>query len=150
MAQQRPSNHRETVRELVQRQRNELYAAGHQNVNMALPQQVIDHIDLLKKRYNLRSRNEVVARVIARSRAAFSPDTFASRAALRAVDKNTFRRISPIVPNELADYMQQIQQRFRGVAYGPVFEMIFAEVGDDLSTPAVQLELIQRERAVSG
>ena len=146
MAQPR-KNQTEKVKELVQQQRDELYSTGHQNLNMALPLEAIEKIDLLKKRYNLRSRDAVVAKIIAKSKATISPHSFALRA---AAPDTVFRRISPIVPNELAHYVKQIQERFRNIAYGPVFEMIFAEVGSDLSTPAMQLELIQKERAVSG
>ncbi|MBB3588939.1 hypothetical protein [Sphingomonas sp. BK481] len=146
MARPEKKNQKEIVRELVQQQRDALYASGHQNMAMSVRPEVIDQIDVLKKRYKLRSRDAVIARVIAKSKATFSPETFA----LQAADKNTLRKISPIVPNDLVDYVKQIQRRFRGIACGPVFEMIFAEVGNDLSNPAVQLELIQRERAVSG
>lgn len=140
MAVARTINQRGSVRQLVQQQRNGLYATGHQNLNMTLPQAVIDHIDVLKKRYDLRSRDAVVARVIAKSQATASLELFA----LRAADADTtFRRISPIVSNDLADYVKQIQQRFRNIAYGPIFEMMFAEVAPDLSTPALQRELIQ-------
>ena len=129
-----------SVKQLVQQQRDGLYATGHQNLNMALPQAIIDDLDVLKKQYQLRSRDAVVVRVIAKSQATTSPDIFA----LRAADANTaFRRISPIVPNDLADYVKQIQQRFRNIAYGPIFEMMFAEVAPDLSTPALNRELIQ-------
>lgn len=129
-----------SVRQLVQQQRDGLYATGHQNLNMTLPQGVIDHLDVLKKRYNLRSRDAVVGRVIAKSQATASPDLFA----LRAADAGTvFRRISPIVPNELADYVKQIQRRFRNIAYGPIFEMMFAEVSLDLALPFLQREVIQ-------
>ena len=69
-----------------------------------------------------------------------SPDAFTQRAAKA---ETSFRRISPIVPSELAEYVRRVQLRFRNIAYGPVFEMIFAEVGGDLSNPALQLELIQ-------
>ena len=140
MALPRTMHHRMSVKQLVQQQRDGLYASGHQNLNMALPQAVIDHIDVLKKRYNLRSRDAVVVLVIARSKATADPDIFA----LRAADAGTvFRRISPIVPNELAEYVKQIQGRFRNIAYGPIFEMMFAEVGLDLLPPALQCELIQ-------
>jgi hypothetical protein len=140
MAMPRKSDHRISVKQLVQQQRDGLYATGHQNLNMALPQPVIDHLDALKRRYDFRSRDAVVVRVIATSKATLSPDVFA----LRAADAGTiFRRISPIVPNELVDYVKQIQQRFRNIAYGPIFEMMVAEVGHDGSHPAFQRELIQ-------
>ena len=132
MARRRSKDHRISVRELVDQQRGALYATGHQNVNMSLPQNVIERIDFLKARYGLRSRDAVVARIIAKSKTTIDPDHFVQRVA----DVDTvFRRISPIVPGELAIYMKQIQQRFRNLAYGPVFEMIFAEVGNDLSIP---------------
>jgi len=140
MARPRGTTQRMTVKELVQQQRGELYASGHQNLNMALPTELIGEIDVLKKRYRLRSRDAVVARIIRKCMATVSPDDFVQRAA----DNNmNLRRISPIVPSELADYVQQVQRRFRNMPYGPVFEMIFAEVGSDLSNPAVQLELIK-------
>lgn len=140
MALPRTTDHRTSVRQLVQRQRNELYAIGHQNLNMTLPQVVIDHIDVLKKQYDLRSRDAVVVRVIAKSKATANLELFA----LRAADAGTvFRRISPIVPNELADYVKQIQQRFRNIAYGPIFEMMFAEVARDLAPSFALRELIE-------
>lgn len=140
MALLRTTDHRTSVRQLVQQQRDGLYATGHQNLNMTLPQAVINHIDVLKKRYDLRSRDAVVVRVIAKSQATANPDVFA----LRAADAGTvFRRISPIVPNELVDYVKQVQQRFRNIAYGPIFEMMFAEVGLDLAPPFLLRELIQ-------
>ena len=127
------------MKELVRQQRGELYAAGHQNLNMALPEQVIEQIDRLKERHRLRSRDAVVSRIIRKCMATTRPDAFTQRA---ANSDTTFRRISPIVPGELADYVKRVQFRFRNVGYGPVFEMIFAEIGGDLSNPAVQLELI--------
>ena len=140
MARPRTKTRRMTVKELVRQQRGELYATGHQNLNMALPSGLIDEIDTLKKRYRLRSRDAVVARIIRQCMATVSPDDFVQR---EADGDATLRRISPIVENELADYVQQVQRRFRNMPYGPVFEMIFAEIGSDLSNPAVQLELIQ-------
>lgn len=139
MARARSTTQR-TVKELVQQQRDELYATGHRNLNMALPEGVIAEIDVLKKRYRLRSRDAVVARIIRKCMATVSPENFVQRPADGDV---TLRRISPIVANELADYVQQVQRRFRNMPYGPVFEMIFAEIGSDLSNPAVQLELIR-------
>ncbi len=117
-----------SVKELVQHQRAGLYLTGHQNLNMVLPLSILEQIDHLKTRHGLRSRDAVVARIIAAAKATVDPDDFVQRAA----DVDTvFRRISPIVPNELAGYVQQIQRRFRNLAYGPVFEMIFAQVGSD-------------------
>src|SRR3546814_16549660 len=88
--------------------------------------------EVWKKRFRLRSRAAGVARIIRKCMATVSPDDFVQRAA----DNNmSLRRISPIVPSELADYVQQVQRRFRNMPYGPVFEMIFAEVGSDLSNP---------------
>jgi hypothetical protein len=139
MARPRSTTQR-TVKELVQQQRGELYATGNQNLNMALPEGVIAEIDALKKRYKLRSRDAVVSRIIRKCMSTISPDDFVQRPA----DGDTaLRRISPIVANELVDYVQQVQRRFRNMPYGPVFEMIFAEIGSDLSNPAVQLELIR-------
>ena len=118
------------MKELVQQQRRELYAAGHQNLNMLLSVETVALIDALKQRYRLRSRDAVVARVIRKCLTTIPPDAFAQR----PVDPDTaFRRISPIVAGELADYVRQVQLRFRGLAYGPVFEMILAEVGTDLA-----------------
>lgn len=140
MARPRSKNQRMTVNELVQQQRDELYASGHQNLNMALPTEIIEQLDLLKKRYGLRSRDGVVCRIIRKSMNTVSPDSFVQGAG----NANTvLRRISPIVPSELVAYVKEIQRGFRNIAYGPVFEMIFAEVGTDLSNPAVQLELIR-------
>ncbi len=126
------------MKQLVQQQRAELYSTGHQNLNMALPAEVIAQIDLLKTRYGLRSRDAVVGRIIRKCMSTTHPDAFVQRATDPAA---VLRRISPIVPSELADYVKRIQRRFRNIAYGPVFEMIFAEVGADLSNPPVQLEL---------
>ena len=119
------------MKELVQQQRRALYALGHQNLNMSLSAETVIRIDALKKRYALRSRDAVVARIIRKCMATTRPEAFTQRPA----DPDTsFRRISPIVAGELADYVRQIQLRFRGLAYGPVFEMILAEVGADLTT----------------
>lgn len=126
------------MKQLVQQQRAELYSTGHQNLNMALPTPVIEQIDVLKGRYGLRSRDAVVCRIIRKCMHTVDPDAFVQRATDPAPK---LRRISPIVPSELADYVKTIQRRFRNIAYGPVFEMIFAEVGTDLSNPPVQLEL---------
>ena len=132
------SPNQKTTKQLVQQQRAELYSTGHQNLNMALPTEVIEQIDLLKARHRLRSRDAVVARIIRKCMVTTHPDTLVQRATDPALK---VRRISPIVPSELADYVKRIQRRFRNMAYGPVFEMIFAEVGTDLSNPPVQLEL---------
>ena len=134
------SKNQKTMKELVQQQRAELYSSGHQNLNMALPVELIEQIDVLKSRYRLRSRDAVVARIIRKCMSTTHPDAFVQRAADPAAQ---VRRISPIVPSELADYVKRVQLRFRNIAYGPAFEMIFAEVGTDLSNPGVQLELIQ-------
>ena len=112
MARPRTKTRRMTVKELVRQQRGELYATGHQNLNMALPSGLIDEIDTLKKRYRLRSRDAVVARIIRKCMATVSPDDFVQRA---ADGDATLRRISPIVANELADYVQQVQRRFRNM-----------------------------------
>lgn len=128
------------MRELVQQQRDELYASGHRNLNMALPEEVIAEIDRLKQRYRLRSRDAVVSRVIRKCMVTSPPEALVQRATSPIM---AFRRISPIVPGELADYVRRVQLRFRNIAYGPAFEMIFAEVGGDLSNPGLQLELIR-------
>ncbi|KRB78792.1 hypothetical protein ASE22_25195 [Sphingomonas sp. Root720] len=129
-----------SMKQLVQQQRDELYASGHRNLNMALSEGTIQQIDLMKKRYRLRSRDQVVARVIRKCSATVDPDSFVQHATSPATQ---YRRISPIIAGELADYVKQVQRRFRNIGYGPVFEMIFAEVGTDLSNTAVQLELIR-------
>ena len=122
------------MKELVQQQRHALYAAGHRNLNMLLPVETVAQIDGLKKRYGLRSRDAVIARVIRKCMSTTKPEAFVQRAA----DPDTkFRRISPIVAGELADYVRRIQLRFRSVAYGPVFEMILAQIGTDLTITAV-------------
>ena len=138
---------RMTVKELVQQQRDELYATGHQALKLSLSETMIEQIDLLKKQYKLKSRDAVVARIIRKCMETTSPEVFVQRASDPDI---VYRCISPIVANELVDYVKQIQRRFRSITYGPVFEMIAAEVGNDLSKPAVQLELIQKEQAVSG
>lgn len=122
-----------TKKELVQRQRDGLYATGHQNLNMTLPVDVVARIDIWKGRYRLRSRDAVVARVIRQCMATTDPDAFVLHAATRGPD---VRRISPIVPADLSDYVKRVQNRFHGIAYGPVFEMIVAQVGEDLAEPA--------------
>ena len=129
-----------TMKELVQQQRDELYASGHQNLNMALSRWTIQQIDLIKTRYRLRSRDQVVARIIRKGLTTLDPDSFVQRASDPATE---YRRISPIVAAELVNYVKQVQRRFRNIGYGPVFEMIFAEVGTDLSNTAMQLELIR-------
>lgn len=124
------------MKQLVQQQRHELYSAGHQNLNMSLSVETVARIDGLKKRFGLRSRDAVVARIIRKCMTTTEPDAFTQRAA----DPDTaFRRISPIVAGELADYVRRVQLRFRGLAYGPVFEMILAQVGADL-VPATSTE----------
>ncbi len=122
------------MKELVQQQRRELYATGHQNLNMSLSAETVARIDALKQRYRLRSRDAVVARVIRKCMATTQPETFVQRS---ADPDTTFRRISPIVAGELADYVRRVQLRFRSLAYGPVFEMILAEVGNDLTAAPV-------------
>lgn len=122
------------MKELVQQQRRELYATGHQNLNMSLSAETVARIDALKHRYHLRSRDAVVARVIRKCMATKQPETFVQRS---ADPDTTFRRISPIVAGELADYVRRVQLRFRSLAYGPVFEMILAEVGNDLTAAPV-------------
>lgn len=119
-----------SVAQLVREQRDGLYAAGHQNLNMALAAPVIAQIDAWKRRHRLRSRDAVVALVIRQCMTLTEPEAFILRAAPRTDDT---RRISPIVPADLADYVKRIQRHFHGIAYGPVFEMIVAEVGPDLN-----------------
>lgn len=131
---------RMTMKELVQQQRDELYSSGHQNLNMALSEWTIQQIDLIKKRYRLRSRDQVVARIIRKGLTSLGPDSFVQRA---SNPETKYRRISPIIAGELVNYVKQVQRRFRNIGYGPVFEIIFAEVGTDLSNTAVQLELIR-------
>lgn len=122
------------MKELVQQQRRELYATGHQNLNMSLSVETVARIDALKQQHRLRSRDAVVARVIRKCMTTTQPEAFTQRP---ADPDTTFRRISPIVAGELADYVRRVQLRFRGLAYGPVFEMILAEVGSDLSAVLV-------------
>src|SRR3546814_20491960 len=111
MARPRGTTQRMTVKELVQQQRGELYASGHQNLNMALPAELIGEIDVLKKRYRLRSRDAVVARIIRKCMATVSPDDFVQRAA----DNNmSLRRISPFVPRTLAPYKSTERQVGQG------------------------------------
>lgn len=118
-----------SVKQLVREQRGELYASGHRNLNMVLPGDLIERIDVWKRRYRLGSRDAVVARVIRQCMATTNPDAFILHARARQMDT---RRISPIVAAELADYVRLIQDRFHGLAYGPIFEMIASRVGADL------------------
>lgn len=122
------------MKELVQQQRGKLYAAGHQNLNMTLSAETVERIDELKKRYRLRSRDAVVARIIGKCMTTIDPNAFTHRA---ADPETVYRRISPIVAGELADYVRRVQLRFRSLAYGPVFEMILAEAGADLDAPTL-------------
>lgn len=122
------------MKQLVREQRDGLYAAGHQNLHMMLSEGVIAKIDAWKGRYRLRSRDAVVARVIRQCMTSTNPDAFVLRAASGQPET---RRISPIVPADLADYVKRVQHRFHGIPYGPVFEMIVAQIGPDLAdTPA--------------
>jgi hypothetical protein len=132
---------RMTMRELVQQQRTELYASGHQNLNMALSEATIEKIDEMKRRYRLRSRDAVVGRIIRRCSTTVGPNDFVQRASDPDI---RYRRISPIIAGELVDYVKRVQLRFRNMGYGAVFEMIFAEVGTNLS-PGIQFELIRRD-----
>lgn len=141
MANSRDSQ-RAKVKALVRQQRGNLYSSGHQNLNMALPVEAIDQIDRLKKRYNLRSRDAVVVRVIAKSHATLTPEAFTLRATDGAA---VIKRISPIVPNELAGYVKRIQQQFRNIPYGPLFEMMLATVGADLTMPPGQTADLMRD-----
>lgn len=122
-----------SIKQLVQKRRDGLYASGHRNLNMALSEQAIAQLDAWKARYRLRSRDAVVARVIERCMASAHPTTFLQRA---AAPEAVLRRISPIVAVELADYLKEVQRRFRSVAYGPIFEMLMDRIGDALVAPA--------------
>lgn len=128
MAPQKPAPVK-SVRDLVREQRDGLYASGHQNLNMSLPSALIGRIDAWKSRYRLGSRDAVVARVIRQCMSTTTPDGFVLHAKPRCAD---MRRISPIVAADLAAYVKRIQDRFHGIAYGPVFEMIADRVGPDL------------------
>jgi hypothetical protein len=132
-----------SVKQLVREQRGELYASGHRNLNMALPGELIKRIDAWKGRYRLGSRDAVVSRVIRQCMATTNPDAFILHARTRQTDT---RRISPIVAAELADYVRMIQDRFHGLAYGPVFEMIAARVGEDLSEACPPTGAVERKR----
>jgi hypothetical protein len=70
-----------TVKELVQQQRSGLYAAGNRNLNMAVSVQTLAQIDRLKRLYRHRSRDAIVARVIAAVMSSSEPDRFIERAA---------------------------------------------------------------------
>lgn len=124
-----------TAVQLVREQRDGLYATGHQNLNMKLSAAVVAQIDVWKRRHRLRSRDAVVAQVIRQCMATASPETFVLRASADAPD---VRRISPIVPADVADYVKGVQRRFHGIPYGPVFEMIVARIGAELADPAGQ------------
>lgn len=130
-----------TMKELVQQQRAGLYATGNQTLCMAVPVSMIAQIDVLKKRYGLRSRDAIIARIIRRALTTIRPDSFVQRAATSP--DIAYRWITPIVAIELVDYMKEIQTRFRNLSLGSAFEMVFAEVGDDISNSAIQLELIE-------
>jgi hypothetical protein len=132
------------MKELVQQQRAGLYETGNQTLCMAVPVPMIVQIDILKKRYGLRSRDAIIARIIRKSLTTIRPDSFVQRSA--ASPDIAYRWITPIVAIELVDYMKEIQKRFRSLSLGGAFEMIFAEVGEDLSNPAIQLELIEARR----
>lgn len=123
------SLHPKPIKQLVQERRDGLYATGHRNLNMALPEQAIAQIDAWKTRYRFRSRDAVVARVIERCMASAHPAAFVQRA---SSPEAALRRISPIVAVELAEYLKQVQRRFRNTGYGPIFEMMIDRVGDDL------------------
>lgn len=129
MAQVRVS-HGKTMKELVQQQRRALYDAGNRNLNMSLSLEAIEQIDALKRRYRLRSRDAVVARIIRKCMGSADADALTQRA---ADPRASYRRISPIVAGELVEFVKAVQVRFRGLAYGPVFEMLLAEVDGDLS-----------------
>lgn len=113
------SDSRLSVKELVQQQRDALYATGHQNLNMALAEATVEQIGILKARYELRSRDAVVARIVRKGLATIEPDDFV----MKPCDPDTvFRRIYPIAPPELVDYVKRIQKRFHNVGCGPVSE----------------------------
>lgn len=137
MARARSTNAK-TTKELVQQQRGELYSSGHQNLNMALSAETIAQIDVLKERYGLRSRDAVVGRIIRHCMTTIEPEAFTLRA---AGPDTVFRRISPIVPGELAEYVRRVQLRFRNLAYGPVFEMMLDQSDGNLGP---SLALMQR------
>lgn len=141
MARPRPKTPGLTMKELVQQQRAELYATGNRNLNMAVSEATIQQIDSLKKVYRLRSRDAIVARIIRKASVTVSPDQYVQRAA--SSPDTVYRWISPIIAIELVDYVKEIQKRFRNLSLGSAFEMVFAEVGHDLSNPPVQLELIE-------
>lgn len=128
-----------TMRELVQQQRSGLYAAGNRNLNMAVSLQTLAQIDRLKRLYRLRSRDAIVARVIAAVMANREPDRFVERAA--ASPDTHYRWISPIIAIELIGFVKAVQARFRNMSLGGAFELIFAEIGDDLAIRKVQLTL---------
>ena len=117
------------MKQLVQEQRNTLYAAGHQNLNMALRVEVIAQLDAWKHRLGLRSRDAVVALVLERCMATTLPDAFVHRA---SDPDASLKRISPIVSGVLARYMKRVQGRFRSQAYGPLFELMVQQAGADL------------------
>lgn len=126
----RPKSPRtKTVKQLVQEQRSQLYAAGHRNLNMALRSEVIARLDAWKQRLGLRSRDAVVALVLERCMATTLPDAFVQRA---SEPDASLKRISPIVPGELAAYMKRVQGVFRSQAYGPLFEMMVQQAGAEL------------------
>lgn len=117
-----------TVKQLVQEQRNDLYATGHRNLNMALRVDVIAQLDAWKQSLGLRARDAVVALVLEQCMATTLPDAFVQHASDPGA---TLKRISPIVPGELAGYMKRVQGRFRNQAYGPLFEMMVRQVASE-------------------
>lgn len=128
-----------TVKELVQQQRSGLYAAGNRNLNMAVSVQTLAQIDRLKRLYRHRSRDAIVARVIAAVMSSSEPDRFIERAA--ASPDTRYRWISPIIGLELIDFVKAVQARFRSMSLGGAFELIFAEIGEDLAIREAQLTL---------
>jgi hypothetical protein len=132
-----------TIRELVQQQRSSLYAAGNRNLNMAVSLQTLAQIDRFKRLYRLRSRDAIVARVIASVMTRHEPDRFVERAAVSPDMR--YRWISPIIAIELIAFVKAVQARFRNMSLGGAFELIFAEIGEEQAIREVQLTLAIQE-----
>lgn len=119
-----------SVKQLVQQQRDGLYAQGHQNLHMTLPADAIARIDALKQRWALRSRDAVIARIVRQCMDTVPVDALV--ASISPIDVE-LRRLSPIIPGDLVAFVKQVQQRFRHRAYGPIVEMMLAAIDQERS-----------------
>lgn len=105
---------------------------------MYLPTSVVDRINHLKTRYQIRNRDALVAAFIRQARIQYRLDDFPLPPEPLPGDEMQSLKLS--LQAEHMEFLYRLQRRFRGAALGVTLEAIFAKVRD-LRPQPVQLSL---------